>query len=259
MEDHLFAVSRFARRLTKKLQMEEIGALLGLLHDLGKYSESFQSYLKKMQPCEDTEPDESERGSVDHSTAGAQVIWNALHGKDAKKTLVAEILSLCIASHHSGLIDCIEPDGRKRLELRMKKADADAHTSEAWNSAAMEIRVEAQRLLDSPSVAQSLGPFFARLADLDREPAIASFKKGLLVRFLFSCLIDADRTDTADSEKPQKAAARQHGAYEDWRTLSSRLESELVKFTGDSRVSELRRQIALDALAASARSRGISH
>jgi CRISPR-associated endonuclease/helicase Cas3 len=133
LDDHLFAVSRIARRLTKKLQMEDIGALLGLLHDLGKYSESFQFYLKAMQPDEDTERDESRSGRVDHSTAGAQVIWNALYGKDAKKSLTAEILSLCIASHHSGLLDCIAPDGTRRLELRMGKADTDTHATEAFH------------------------------------------------------------------------------------------------------------------------------
>jgi len=43
------------------------------------------------------------RRRVDHSTAGAQWIWRMLsHGGSPESSCVAEILSLCIASHHSG-------------------------------------------------------------------------------------------------------------------------------------------------------------
>ena len=65
---------------------------------------------------------EEQKGKIDHSSAGARIIYNALSKKD-KGNLAAEILSLVIASHHSGLIDCLTPDGFDNLSRRMSKSD----------------------------------------------------------------------------------------------------------------------------------------
>jgi CRISPR-associated endonuclease/helicase Cas3 len=43
---HLEGVAERSSRFSSKIGLEEQGELIGLLHDLGKYSETFQSYLK---------------------------------------------------------------------------------------------------------------------------------------------------------------------------------------------------------------------
>jgi CRISPR-associated endonuclease/helicase Cas3 len=57
--------------------------LIGLLHDLGKYSKEFQDYLKPAVGLVEQDEDDyvdakSKKGKVDHSTAGAQLIWQEL-------------------------------------------------------------------------------------------------------------------------------------------------------------------------------------
>jgi hypothetical protein len=49
-------------------------------HDLGKYSEAFHQYLQEVagDATMKMEPDFSLKGSVDHSTAGAQIIGNGI-------------------------------------------------------------------------------------------------------------------------------------------------------------------------------------
>jgi CRISPR-associated endonuclease/helicase Cas3 len=111
LRDHLLSVSEAAGRMSGKIGIGAAGAAIGLLHDLGKYSGDFQRYLRGMQPDQDTEQQEPKRGMIDHSTAGAQTIWRSLKRLGIQEGIVGEMLALCVASHHSGLIDCIAPSG----------------------------------------------------------------------------------------------------------------------------------------------------
>jgi CRISPR-associated endonuclease/helicase Cas3 len=67
--------------------------------------------------------------------------------------------------------------------------------------------------LANPDLIAKLRAAIASICRAGPNDMVIRFKVGLLVRFLFSCLIDADRTDTADSAKPVAAALRQHGRY----------------------------------------------
>lgn len=103
LDQHLIEVSDLAGKLAEKLGVPDAGKLIGLLHDFGKYSQSFQVYLKSAQgrikPDEDEYVDaKSLKGKIDHSTAGAQYIWRSFSKYGAQGALCAQILSLCVAS-----------------------------------------------------------------------------------------------------------------------------------------------------------------
>jgi hypothetical protein len=78
--------------------MPHAGELIGLTHDLGKYSDAFQKYLQKVanDAAMEMEPDPSLKGSVDHSTAGTQIIAEGFAGKH--KGLAAQMLVLCVST-----------------------------------------------------------------------------------------------------------------------------------------------------------------
>ena len=46
LETHLTEVGEIAARLASKIGAENAGYLIGLLHDFGKYSQTFQTYIK---------------------------------------------------------------------------------------------------------------------------------------------------------------------------------------------------------------------
>lgn len=46
LAQHLLEVSSLARRFSEKIGLGLSGELIGLLHDLGKYSGEFQQYLR---------------------------------------------------------------------------------------------------------------------------------------------------------------------------------------------------------------------
>ncbi|WP_029545012.1 CRISPR-associated endonuclease Cas3'' [Selenomonas sp. AB3002] len=60
MVDHLWGMSKKAEKFAKVFGEQEVGQLMGLYHDVGKYSREFQEYLLQ-----------GGGKKVDHSTAGA--------------------------------------------------------------------------------------------------------------------------------------------------------------------------------------------
>ncbi len=260
LRDHLFRVSAITSRLAAKTGMPRVGALIGLAHDLGKYSTAFQRYLSRVASDASMvmEPNLSLKGSVDHSTAGAQIIAHDLiRDEEEVGRFASEALALCVASHHSGLIDCILPNGEDGLLRRLNKDDALSHRSEVWGSVEAAIRAPLEILLNDPEVAAEITAAIDRIRATDSDDVVQPFKQGLLLRVLFSCLIDGDRTDTADFDKPTGASFRQHGDYIAWPNLIDRLECKLATFQNERWVDQCRREISGHCLAGAERPKGI--
>ena len=155
----------------------------GKWHDVGKYSDAFQEYLR----AAGGDPHVAETtGKVDHSTAGAQ---HAASGDvTVGKVNLGHLLAFVIAGHHGGL-----PDGRSDttcLEHRLKKL------VEPWDHAPTDI------LAPGPLTDELPPPLRNALANRD------AFGVAFFTRMLFSCLVDADFLDTEAFMKPEKARMR---------------------------------------------------
>jgi CRISPR-associated endonuclease/helicase Cas3 len=263
LQQHLTNVSMITGEFTKKIDLKEIGEVLGLLHDVGKGSQEFQNYIgsatgiipEKSEKWVDTS---TLKGKIDHSTAGAQIIHKSMQ-IDYEGTKQA--LSLCIASHHSGLIDCLTPDGQNSFLKRIEKEENTAHTEESWNKLP-EIKNRVEQLL-ATNLDRQLSIVFDKFEmDKDTIPAQESkeFKYGLLERCLLSCLIDADRLDTADFESPSNYRIRNYGNYHHWDELISRLDQKLKEFKGNAdknEVDELRQEVSQSCFEYSSKQKGI--
>ncbi|MBK5252111.1 MAG: CRISPR-associated helicase Cas3' [Peptostreptococcaceae bacterium] len=157
LKDHLVNVSEMAGKFAEGFGAKEMAEMAGILHDIGKYSNAFQSRL------------EGSGIRVNHSTAGAKEAF-AMCGK-----LWGTSLAYAISGHHGGI-----PNGGKvspsdlhgRLQSEVK--DYSAYKSEIfsllnddWNKPRMEI-----------------------------ENKIVAFQMANLVRMVYSCLVDADFLDT---------------------------------------------------------------
>ncbi len=274
LEEHLLGVAETAKSFAEKIRLGEQGELIGLLHDLGKYSKEFQTYFRSAVGL--INPDEDDfvnarglKGKVDHSTAGAQLLWEELSKRGQLGQIAGQILALCIASHHSGLIDCLSSDakslGEDTFTRRMRKLDDRTHLKEAISNMDALITKRFRELANNPSLIEGLKESIGRLmrSDLDLiqtasdRNAVTQFKIGLLVRLLFSCLIDADRINTADFENPEAAAKRLKGKYSEWDRLIDRLEEHLRGFIDLYPIDEFRRRISRQCSESATRGRGI--
>lgn len=267
LHQHLLGVADLSRQNATKIDMGVAGELLGLLHDLGKYSEEFQNYLKSATNLLNQDEDEDFvdasrlRGRIDHSSAGAQLVWRELSKQGGMGNLAGQTLSLCIASHHSGLIDCLTADGHDAFSTRMNKPSQRTHLDEALASADPIVLDRARALLADPTciakIKACLTKIIAKHPNAAGNPFIVQQQFGLMVRYLFSCLIDADRVDTADFEKQKARKHRMNGRYEDWKTLIDRLETHLAKLTPRQPIDDLRADISRHCLEGASRNTGI--
>ncbi|MFG6442800.1 CRISPR-associated endonuclease Cas3'' [Roseateles sp. LKC17W] len=269
---HLTGVGAIAAILAGKLGLQDMGELLGLLHDLGKYSQAFQVYLKSAIGALNQDEDEdwvdakSLKGKVDHSTAGAQFAWHALRQGSRQEQIAGQILALCIASHHSGLIDCIgaKPDsfGEDIFNRRMQKAHASTHLDEVLEVADTKLLERCQTLLDERKFVSRVNELWTGIVSSNSHQQsgsrqVAQQQFGLLVRFIFSCLIDADRIDTANFEHPKVERFRPQGRYADWLTLTRRLDGYLAALPPTRAIDHLRQDISAQCLQAANRPAGI--
>lgn len=256
LQSHLSEVGEIAAELARKIGLPSAGALLGLLHDFGKYSQEFQAYIGsatgEINPDEDEYVDAGKlKGKIDHSTAGAQLIWQRLHkfGRNGQGELVGQILALCIASHHSGLINCLDKDGDNIFSRRMGKAEEKTHLRECLDQAEVELMVAIEALANQELVKN----LFGKLRDLidfsvlDQQMVSKTdaFNLGFFARFLFSCLVDADRLNSAEFETPvrkQQRLARQD--WLDWNRAIKRLELHLSEFPQKTPIDDIRRRIS---------------
>ncbi|HKP94941.1 MAG TPA: CRISPR-associated helicase Cas3' [Fibrobacteria bacterium] len=277
LKDHLEGVASLSSEFASKTGLALAGELLGLLHDLGKYSKEFQNYLKSatelLNPDEDEEFVDAKglKGKIDHSTAGAQLVWKELSNQGDLGIVVGQILALCIASHHSGLIDCLSSDSSNpvadNFSRRMGKPDEKTHLKEAMAKADSVVLERFRTILHDATLMRCLEEAIRKISRNapgrnikgfhTRKSVVAQFQIGLLVRLLFSFLIDADRINSADFENPNAAKHRLHGRYTGWGGLVGRLESHLSNFAGDNSIDVIRKDISKHCLDASARSKGV--
>lgn len=246
LEDHLHQVAQISSFYAGRIGLAKIGELMGLLHDLGKYSDAFQAYI---QGNGREEQDEEIKSRVDHSTAGGQWIWHnkeKLDESEPQNVLLGQILSLVIISHHSGLIDCLSANGEVKdaFLLRIQKADMESHFREVKAKLPPSLAAQVENLLSSGEISSELQRLLKRILQKKEAKEIRWLKVGLLARFLLSCLIEGDHSDAADFEYPENEKIRQRKKYEAWEVLIDRLEKKIAEFTDPSPLNQRRREIS---------------
>tara|TARA_B100001094_G_scaffold329815_1_gene393452 strand:- start:4959 stop:7418 length:2460 start_codon:yes stop_codon:yes gene_type:complete len=265
VEQHLTQVASLCSQLANKINTPLAGSLIGLMHDFGKYSRAFQNYIQSAEGLLDPDRDEDSyidpkaaKGKIDHSTAGAQWIFKA-YGAYLKQNplpqnemqqafTVVQILSTCVASHHSGLIDALGSSADSGgFRLRIKKADNLTHITECTSNADQSVLKQAQNLITQGALEQSLEQVKAITQELQQGYSISktsqAFYIGMYTKFLFSCLIEADRFDSACFAEPEYA---KHPPFSstNWTSLCDALEVTLSRFTADSPMNKIRAHIA---------------
>lgn len=265
VQTHLIETSELAKIFARKLNLEPVGELLGLMHDFGKYSRKFQKYIHDetslFNPDLDDEESTPNGSKVDHSTAGAQWVYRELrksdksnkHGDEIKDKgigeLCGQILGLCIASHHGeGLIDCLDGEGNPKWIERFNKTDELTHLAECEQNADEVVQQKARELAGENLIRSLRNAVKLILSDSTVNDKIKEFYLGCLTRFLFSCLIDADRINSSDFEREAQKKVRRLSEKPDWQSAIDKLETHLAGFGNRYPADKIRRQISDDCL-----------
>ena len=265
VQTHLVETSELAKIFARKLNLEPVGELLGLMHDFGKYSRKFQKYIHDetglFNPDLDDEESTPNSSKVDHSTAGAQWVYHELRKFGTEQgigELFGQMLGLCIASHHGeGLIDCLDGEGNPKWIERFNKTDELTHLAECEQNADEVVQKKAHELAGENLIRSLLKAVKPILSDSTTNDKIKEFYLGCLTRFLFSCLIDADRINSSDFEREAQKEVRRLTEKPDWQMAIDQVEAKLAGFQNRYPIDEIRRRISSDCLKRAVDSQGI--
>lgn len=202
VREHLSGVKKLAEYYGHHLGVGHITGLAGMLHDLGKYTDHFQNYLKQAVFHPENPP---KRGSVDHASAGGKLLFEKYHEsrpRDQLKMILAEVVGNAIISHHSYLHDFLNFELESPYLRRVtKQEDQLPEYSKARHVFFNEVL--------SP---EAFDHYVDRAVDelkiyINANKGNIMEKLTLLNRFVFSVLIDADRTNTCEFEENTLAAS----------------------------------------------------
>jgi CRISPR-associated endonuclease/helicase Cas3 len=210
-------VADLAERLAKEAApqhaaLRQMARLAGMLHDFGKYTDCFQKMIAEGH------------GKCPHSIFGAiaALQFGLRPGAEPRNWAMPAVHA--IAAHHGGLrnhneflLDTRPTNQSAPVEQQRKTARA------IWQAA----------LKDQPAIARAL---------VAAPPPPAASSKDLFTRMLLSCLVDADRLDSAGREPaqaPLNAAERLGQLMLHLRTL----QTEAEKRGGNAAVHGVRKQV----------------
>ena len=159
LNEHLQNVSKLAEKFASNFEEIEVGRIVGLYHDIGKYSTEFQKYIRQ----------ESKK-RVDHSTAGARELFKM-------KSYVNLIAAFCIAGHHSGIQNIGNPKVFDELTFFSRVGQ-----KEIPNYAEYKKEIEPPNADNSSKIIPLISKNY--------------FSVMFYTRMIFSCLVDADFLDT---------------------------------------------------------------
>lgn len=148
-------------------ELKDIVYAMGLLHDIGKYQDSFQLRIQ------------GKNIKVEHSTCGAIV------AKENYNNALALMMEYCIAGHHSGIPDAGFDNDTQDMPTLYGRMKRDFEDYSAY-----------QQELQLPAIDETAFlNFLIQDCGNSRDKLIDKF--AFFTRYCFSCLTDADSLDTA--------------------------------------------------------------
>ena len=159
LKAHLINVAEYAKKFSNSFEAGEIGELIGVLHDLGKYQDDFQRRIR------------GSKIKVDHAMLGAKVLierWGE----------IGRLYGMVVASHHTGLKDsgCGSNMGDDTYSSKVNNYKGQ----EALYHEEIELPIEIQH------------------KKITGKKQYRSFAFSTYIKMLFSSLVDADWTDTEE-------------------------------------------------------------
>lgn len=190
LETHLLGAKNLAESFGTKIGIGHITGLAGMLHDMGKFTKEFMDYLIDAVNHPEAPP---KRGSVDHSTAGVRLLYDLYHKVQIErdKGILAEIVGNAIISHHSYLHDYLNPDLESPYLRRVRDKDDITEYDRS-------VQLFFERVMSEEEFHHYVNQAALELKGYLSIPSSFSTeaKCMFLTKFVFSALIDADRTDT---------------------------------------------------------------
>ena len=257
--EHLLDVANMAKQTGSKINIGAMCELIGLLHDLGKCSKSFQRYIKGQY-----------KGRVNHSSAGGVLIGylkkhveqkhdvdSILRSNGCKPrvwTIYKEMLQYPILAHH-GLYDIIDADSNYRTNIRLGYVTDDTYNLDKEYLPFFHYLNSEYELLNNKSIydlylngfleyikiyKKLRGMAASIIGENKTKRKALNFYYGAFVRLLLSILKDADIYSASNYFKIDKDKTYSSNQMNDiWNQMSDSIEDIYSKFRNKENKTQL--------------------
>lgn len=175
VKEHSESVARLCEMMSVD-ELKDLLYMIGRLHDIGKYQETFQKRIRGADV------------SIEHSICGAKEALTLYEGN-----IASLIMAYCIAGHHGGIpnggLKTDTPD-ISTLQGRLKR-ETETYTRYEEELSSGNREVDKKKFVEFLSQDCSIGS-----EDERKRKSLDKF--AFIVRYCFSCLVDADSLDTAE-------------------------------------------------------------
>lgn len=223
--DHLKEVQHIAEGIGEKIGLKHVVGLAGMLHDMGKFSDAFQDYLREAVANPEQPP---KRGSVDHSTAGGKFLIEQFHRVSPVAPFLVECVGNAIFSHHGQLLDMVNIEGESPFleRLTSEKDIGFGQVKQRFLQHMYDISFMEKYVQQASSEMQRYLVNRLKNSKTIREQTVAIQKSmSFITMYIFSALIDADRRNSRAFEEQVEFA--QFDVQPLWQLFEQRLYAEL--------------------------------
>ncbi|MBQ3682048.1 MAG: CRISPR-associated helicase Cas3' [Succinimonas sp.] len=235
LEEHSANVAQMSSKLAEGAGLGAVSYLIGLMHDCGKSSQEFQDYISG----------EGKKSDKGHAKPGGRVVACMIDetpSSSRQKDLLKELVTVAIASHHTGLpawcmsdFEEIVPDGEIKEYLN-EHYDRNEF-KELYQNALDDFEKSRSKCIEKIKLAFSSD---ANLKNKGRE--LLQYIWGMYCRFLLSCQIDADWYDTSIFFDKNKQTDVEKEVT--WDEIQRCFELKLSEFKADSDINIIRSRIS---------------
>lgn len=241
VSQHCRNTAKYAAEVLAPVGLSACGELAGLVHDAGKYTAAFQTYLVEQV---------GRRGAVNHTYSGVKLLLERFFSAEADDftSVVSELLALAAGQHH-GLMDCVNEKGASGFQVRLEKEGIGYE--EAVKGFFQFCMSEQELNRRFQAARQELTPVLERICAMtdsedDRYEQETAFYAGLLSRLLLSAVIEGDRRDTAMFMNGTSFPSARSGEELEqlWSDLLERVEERLDTLPQETPIDRSRRKIS---------------
>lgn len=189
LAEHSLNVSKKTSEFCITHGLSSSGTLAGLVHDYGKANPEWQNKINK------------KAAPPNHSIFGAQLL-EEYFGDSPLERISAQIIQNAVLAHHSGLIDQVSRNEPETFYLKIKNTGFTSWKS-FFDECVSEDEIKRLTIESSLEVEVILRRINAISSVLGKNipDNYLGILRSLLVRYLYSCLIDSDRSDAAAWDK----------------------------------------------------------
>ena len=237
LRDHLVRVAEMAASFATALGGVQLSRVCGYLHDMGKYSQAFQDYMRRIVNHE-----KAVRGETIHALQGG--LYALEHFSDVG---IADMVVNVVASHHGELMDMLGADGRTAIKRLEGAKTRNGNSIRDLYKQALSVP-ELRGLLDEVdenALKVELNALIGRV----QAAGLGYFGVQMFVRMVFSCLVDADRCDAAGFDGRM--------AEPSWAEIEAAINRHMATFKNDTPLNKVRDRISQESLKSGSRGRGI--